>query len=316
MKSKTKWIGIGLFGVLVLALAVGQLFFSSDKKEQLLVVLPTAENPFWIEMQEGAKDAAHELGNNVRVTIRTGSEDADARTQIQILKDYSQSGGVSALVLGPASSTEVVESVAQFSKAKIPVVVVDSRLNPQELEARGGVVDAFLGSNNLQGGELAAKEIERRLGDGPHTVLLIEGSAGHETAIARSSGFFKAASPKWKIIRKDGQWERARGREILDGAINTGLPDAVFACNDEMALGAVTALEQSKINRSKWPVIVGFDATADGVAAVKDGKLAATIKQSPRSIGREAVIIAHQLANGDRSHAGDQLLPVELVKKP
>lgn len=296
-------------------LAVGSFSFASGKQEQILVVLPTADNPFWIEMQSGVKEASHELGNDVRVTIRTGHEDADARTQIQILRDFLQAGDVSALVLGPASSTEVVAPVAQFTQAKIPVVVVDSRLNPQELKARGGVVDAFLGSNNVQGGELAAKEIARRLGPGQHTVLLVEGSAGHETAIARSRGFFDGASPDWKIIRKDGRWERARGREIMEGAINTGLPDAVFACNDEMALGAVTALEQSKFDRSKWPVIVGFDATKDGVAAVQDGRLSATIRQNPRNIGREAVIIAHELAHGNRSHSGDQLLPVEIVKK-
>ncbi len=314
MKSKQSWIVTIILGIIVLVIA-GSLFFSPSKQEQILVVLPTADNPFWIEMQSGAKDAAHELGEKVKVTVRTGSEDADARTQIQILKDFHQNGGVSALVLGPASSSEVVEPVAQFTKAGIPVVVVDSRLDAKELKARGGSVNAFLGSNNVQGGEIAAKEIARRLGPGPHTVLLIEGSAGHETAIARSRGFFEGASPEWKVIRKDGRWERARAREIMDGAINTGLPDAVFACSDEMALGAVTALEQSKISKSKWPVIVGFDATADGVAAVEDGRLAATIRQNPRLIGKEAVIIAHELANGDSSHGGDQLLPVELVKK-
>lgn len=313
MDNRRQWVIVAIASVAVLIAAIIGFTVVRSGRPDILAVLPTADNPFWVEMRLGAEEAASQLGNKATVTVRTGTGDADARTQIQILNDFLRGGHVAALVLGPASSTEVVAAVAEFNHRGTPVVVVDSRLDPHEIAARGASVDAFLGSNNAQGGTLAAQEIARLLGPGSHSVLMIEGSAGQETAIARSRGFRESAPSDWKITREDGRWEQARAREIMEAALNAGPPDAVFASSDEMALGAVTALERSGVAVAKWPVIVGFDATADGVAAVKEHKLAATIRQEPKKIGAEAVRIAYALAKGDRSQAGDHLLDVKLV---
>ena len=300
--------------VVVAAAIIAAIAFRPDR-DQILVVLPTADNPFWAEMKAGAEEAAASLKSKASVVIRTGAADSDAKTQIQVLRDYLRSSKVSALVLGPASSTEVVPEVARYNQAKIPVVVVDSRLDSGELTSRGASVDLFIGSNNVQGGRLAAEELARMLDSGKHIVLLIEGSAGHETAIARSKGFREAVPPTWNVVRKDGNWERGRAREIMEAALNTGKPDAVFACSDEMALGAITALESTGLNRIAWPIVVGFDATADGVAAVRDGRMAATIKQNPKEIGEQGVKDAYELATGNRTVGGDRLLDVSVVRR-
>jgi ABC-type sugar transport system substrate-binding protein len=97
MSRRSQWIAIAIgMAVVVTAAIVASITFRAHGS-RILVVLPTADNPFWAEMKAGAEDAATSLGNKASVTIRTGAADADAKTQIQILRDYLRAGTPSAL---------------------------------------------------------------------------------------------------------------------------------------------------------------------------------------------------------------------------
>jgi len=313
MSRNRKWTVILIATAVVGLLAVTTYLWTGRSKPKILVVLPTADNPFWIDMKLGVERGAASVGGGFDVVIRTGPEDANAKAQIDILRDFRRTETIGALLLGPASSSEVVPEVAEYSRLGIPVVIVDSKLDPVAVKQHGAKVDAFLGSNNEQGGEIAAKAIVARFGNREISVLLIEGSAGHETAIARSAGFQKAAPKEWKITRMDGNWDRARAREVTEAALAVGIPNAIFASSDEMAMGVITALDRASIPPATLPVLIGFDATADGLEAVSRGKMAATVKQRPLQIGEQALKIAAALARGEPGQASHQLLEVELV---
>jgi ribose transport system substrate-binding protein len=139
-----------------------------------------------------------------------------------------------------------------------------------------------------------------------------------ETAISRARGFDEVVTSRfgrWRIIRKTADWNRQQGRLAVDAVLSTeGVPAGVFACNDEMALGAVAALEAygAKPRSPEWPVIVGFDATNEALDAIRKDTVRGTIAQQPDKMGYEAVRLAAQLVRGE-SVQRDHLIPVKLI---
>ena len=212
--------------------------------------------------------------------------------------------GVDLILINPTDSEAVVATVEAANAANIPVITVDR-------SSEGGDVVAHIASDNIAGGELAGEYLLGLVGEGAQVVEL-EGIAGSSNARDRGEGFNNIANGKLEVVAKQtANFNRAEGLTVMENILQ-GNPDvkAVFAHNDEMALGALEAIEAA----GKDILVVGFDATGDAVKSVEDGKLAGTVAQKPDLIGQKAVEAAMKSLKGEKVEAS---IPVELelIKK-
>lgn len=193
--------------------------------------------------------------------------------------------GVDLILINPTDSEAVVATVEAANAADIPVITVDR-------SSEGGDVVAHIASDNIAGGELAGEYLLGLVGEGAQVVEL-EGIAGSSAARDRGEGFNNIANGKLEVVAKQtANFNRAEGLTVMENILQ-GNPDvkAVFAHNDEMALGALEAIEAA----GKDILVVGFDATGDAVKSVEDGKLAGTIAQKPDLIGQKAVRSSNEI---------------------
>ncbi|MGK7376682.1 ribose ABC transporter substrate-binding protein RbsB [Planococcus sp. 1R117A] len=256
--------------------------------------ISTLNNPFFVTLSEGAEAKAKELG----ATISVVDAQDDAAKQASDVEDLIQQG-VDLIMINPVDSEAVAAAVESANSANIPVITVDR-------SAAGGEVVSHIASDNIAGGEMAGEYLLSLVGDGAQ-VAELEGVPGASAARERGEGFNKVATESLEVIAKQtANFDRAEGLTVMENILQ-GNPDikGVFAHNDEMALGALEAIEAA----GKDITVVGFDATEDAVKAVEEGRLAGTIAQKPELIGQTAVETAVKALDGEEVEAS---IPVEL----
>jgi ribose transport system substrate-binding protein len=276
------------------------------------LVVKTLNNAFFIDMEQGARAAADSLG--LELVVQAPEREIDVEKQMQIVENLVQRR-VGVLVLVPSGSREIVPAVVKANEAGIPVVIADTRVDGAALGRAGGRIASFIGSDNVDGGRLAGEFVARRLG-GRGRVAVIEGIPGHETGDSRLRGFREALAkhPGITIVSSQtANWERDQAFNVTQNTLQSH-PNvqAIFAANDVMALGAVEAVRAA--GGTGRIAVVGFDAQDDARAAVREGRMDATIAQNPREMGRLAVITAHRILRGEAVPA-EQPVPIELVKR-
>lgn len=279
---------------------------------RIALVMKTANNPFFIEMQKGAEEAAKRL--NVELVVQAAEREVDVEKQMQIVENLIQTR-VAALCVTPSGSREIVPAIDKANKANIPVVIVDTRVDAKALSESGGRVATFIGSDNYEGGKIAGEFLARRL-NGKGKVAVLEGIPGHETGDSRLRGFRDAlkATPGVEIVASQtANWERDQGFNVFQNILQSH-PDvqAVFACSDLMALGAVEAIAAAK--KTGQIAVVGFDATAEARAAIMKGTMDASVAQSPAQMGALAVENALKLLKGEQVNP-EFVVPIKLITK-
>lgn len=284
----------------------------SPGKPTVALVVKTLNNPFFIEMQKGAQDAARKL--DVNLLVQAAEREVDVERQMQIVENLIERK-VSALCVAPSGSREIVPVIVKANKAGIPVLVVDTRVDEKALAAAGGKIATFIGSDNFDGGKLAGAFVAQKLG-GKGNVAVLEGIPGHETGDARLRGFREAiaAAPGIKIVASQpANWERDQGFNVFQNLLQANPNvNALFACNDLMALGALEAIAAA--GRTGKIVVVGFDAQPEAREAIKKGGMAATVAQFPSRMGATAVENAVKLLRGETIEAFTPVA-IELVKE-
>ncbi len=275
------------------------------------LVVKTLNNQFFVDMEAGAKAAADSLG--LELIVQAPEREIDVERQMQIIENLIQRK-VRVLMLVPNGSKEIVPAVVKANVARIPVVVVDSRVDDGTLKAAGGTVATFIGSDNEDGGRMAGAYLIERLGRTAR-VAILEGVPGHETADARLRGFRKAlaGSPAMQIVASQpANMERDQAFNVTQNILQAH-PDitALFACNDVMALGALEAIAAA--GKGTAISVVGFDAQDDARKAITERRMAATIAQNPREMGRLAVLTAHRLIHGE-SVPAEQPVAISLIR--
>jgi ribose transport system substrate-binding protein len=258
-------------------------------------VVSTLNNPFFVDLRDGAQAKADELGASL---IVLDSQD-DAATELSNVEDLVNQG-VDLIMINPTDSDAVGSAVAAANGAGIPVVTLDRSAN-------SGEVVAHIASDNVAGGKMAGEFIVEQLG-GAGKVVELEGIPGASAARERGEGFNAAieGTDIEVVARQTANFDRAEGLSVMENILQAQAEiDAVFAHNDEMALGALEAIKAS----GRDIMIVGFDATADAVAAVEAGEMAATVQQLPKDIGSIGVDTAMKVLNGDTV---DEYIPVAL----
>lgn len=254
--------------------------------------ISTMNNPFFVTLSEGAEAKANELGVEL-ISVDAGDDSAKQAGDIEDLI----SKGIKVLIVNPVDSDAVAPAVEAAIGKGIKVISVDRVVNGVE-------VDCSIASDNVAGARLAAEYLVEQVGEGAKAVEL-EGVSGASATIDRGAGFHEVADEKLNVCASQtANFNRAEGMTVMENMLQAN-PDVqcVFAHNDEMALGAIEALGGKDV------LVAGFDATDDAIAAVKEGRMAATVAQKPDLMGATAVETAQKLMNGETV---EKSIPVEV----
>ena len=288
--------------VVLIALVTLTLFSAAVSAQTIGLAISTLDNPFFVDLKDGAEAKAAELGVSLRVV---DAQDDPAR-QLSGIEDLI-ARNVDLILVNPTDSAAVVPAILAANRAGIPVITIDR-------SADGGEVAAYIASDNVLGGKMAGEFIAELLG-GKGKVVEIEGIPGTNAARERGQGFNEAMAnyPEMEVVaRQEAGFDRAKGLTVMENILQAQPEiDAVFCHNDEMALGAIIAIQAA--GRADKIKVVGFDATDDAVAAVKEGRMLATVAQQPRLMGALGVEYALKVLQGEE--VADFIpVPLELVK--
>ncbi|WP_412761671.1 ribose ABC transporter substrate-binding protein RbsB [Paenibacillus macerans] len=245
--------------------------------------MSTLNNPFFVYLKDMVVQEADNQGFEVIVVDAQN----DSAKQNNDVEDLIQKG-VDALLINPTDSSAISAAVQNANAIGIPVITIDR-------SADKGDVASLIASDNVSGGKMAAQYIIDTLGEGA-VVAELEGIPGTSAARERGEGFHSLADSKLNVVVKQAaDFDRTKGLNVMENLLQAN-PNiqAVFAQNDEMALGAVEAVASS----GKNIIVIGFDGSADALKAIKEGKLSATIAQQFDLIGQKAVQTAADILSG------------------
>ncbi len=283
----------------------------SDTKPPIRValVMKTLTNPFFIEMERGARRAERELG--IQLVVKTAAQETSIQEQVQIIDALIQEK-VDAIIIAPGDSVELIPPLKRAQDAGIVIINIDNRLNA-ELSKKSGLKDVpFVGVDNEEGGYLSTMELVRRL-SGPNEAAILEGIPTSQNSIDRVAGAQRAFAENPQIdlvLIKSAHWKIDEGyevtREILAQYPNV---KALFCANDMMALGAVQYLQDAGI---QGVLVAGYDNLDEAHDALKQGALVATIDQQAAEQGYLGVQYAVRALKNETLPA-ETLVDVHLV---
>jgi ribose transport system substrate-binding protein len=275
------------------------------------LVMKTLTNPFFVEMEKGARKAESELG--IQLIVKTAAQETSIQQQIEIV-DGLVKAKVDAIVIAPGDSNELIPSLKKAQDAGIIVVNIDNRLNAA-LSHKLGLVDVpFISVDNEKGAYLSAKFIADKIKT-PTKAVILEGIQEAVNAQDRFNGAKRAFSENPNITlaaSKSAHWKIDEAHDVI-AQLFTNNPDigAVFCANDMMALGTVQYLNEQHIS-NVW--VAGFDNLAETQQSLRDGKIMATIDQQAALQGYTGVLYAYKMLNGEKMPA-ETYVDVILVTK-
>ncbi|QYN47191.1 ribose ABC transporter substrate-binding protein RbsB [Gilliamella sp. ESL0405] len=265
-------------------------------KENIALIVSTLNNPFFVTLKEGAVQKANELGYDL-VVLNSQNNPAKELANVEdtLVK------GTKLILINPTDSEAVGNAVLAANKAGIPVITLDRT-------ASKGEVVSHIASDNVAGGKMAGNFIFEKLGASAK-VIQLQGIVGTSASRERGEGFTQSIQENnlTLLTAQPADFDRAKGMNVMQNLL-TAYPNvqAVFAENDEMALGAMRAIQTAGRNDI---LVVGFDGTEDGIKSVSRGKLGATVAQQPNEIGAMGIEIADKVIKGEKVATQ---VPVEL----
>jgi ribose transport system permease protein len=311
----SKWIVVGVVIVLLVvsAFAFRSASTGQEEKETLTIAfVPKALNsPFWAAMETAALREAETQG--VHLVALAADRETDVERQYQIIENLILQG-VDAILLAPSGSKELVPAIRKANDAGIPVLLLDTRIDAAAAESVGAEVLTYIGSDNFEGGAVAGRYLAEIL-SGSGNVAVIEGISGHETADQRRLGFLSGIEGYTGITvvaSQTANWERALAYNVAENLLQAHPEiDAIFAANDEMALGALEAADAAQ--RLDDIAIIGFDAIPDALDNIRAGRLLGSVAQFPSEMGRLGVAHAATLLRDGTAPPPEVLTKVEII---
>jgi len=277
--------------------------FAADKKYKMIFIVKSLDNPFWDRMRSGAEKAAKELDIDIKTLAPI--KPYNVEEQLRFMED-GITQKVDAICVVPADSKGIVPGIKKANKAGIPVVTPNSR-------AYGGDGATWTGAQNRDVGYDIAAYAHKKNGV-QCNVTIREGTPGNQTAIDRKKVFDDAIAehPGIKVLAaQTAKYSRVEGMRVMENlAQRFPKIDLVIACNDEMALGAIEALDAA--GRLKETKITGFDANNDALKSIAEGKMLATGDQRPDAQGYWGVVAAYCYLEG-MPVSKDLFLPAPVI---
>lgn len=301
MKQPTRrqLLNLGLAGIAGAALAGCA---SGGSLPKVTLALSTLSNPFFADLRDGAAATAREVGIDLAVV---NAQD-NAESQLDQMRTAAVSGS-RAVIVNPVDSDAAKPAATAVMEQGIPLIAVDRGITDR-------TPDSFIASDNVAGGMQAATLLADLM-HGKGRIAVLEGQPGASATRDRGEGFLQELRryPDMEVVASQtANFDREEALDVMTNMMQaTPDIDAVYAHNDEMALGAAVALGSRAGTEVK---IIGFDGGGDALEAVRAGTLSGTIAQSPAELGRQAVLQAVRIINGEPPQASVPV-PVTTVTK-
>ncbi|WP_206184775.1 ABC transporter substrate-binding protein [Thermoactinospora rubra] len=243
-------------------------------------------------VQESAKAAGIEL--------KFSDAQQKQENQIKAIRSFIQQR-VDVIAFSPVVESGWDTVLKEAKNAKIPVILTDRAVDSPDTS----LYKTFLGSDFVEEGRKAGKWLVEEFKDATGTVNIVElqGTTGSAPANDRKAGFAEViqADPKFKVIASQtGDFTRAKGKEVMEAFLKAHPDiDVLYAHNDDMALGAIEAIEGAGKTPGKDIKIVSVDAVKDGMQALADGKINFIVECSPL-LGPQLMDLAKKVVKGEQ----------------
>lgn len=278
-------------------------------KPTVCLVMKSLANEYFQQMQQGAVDHVAKLGNVTLDSSGTQNE-TDVDGQVALIEKCITKQ-VQAIVLAPADSKALVQSVAKATKAGVKVVNIDVKLDDAALK-QAGVDVPFVGPDNREGAKQSGLELVKALGKGAKVVIL-EGNPGADNALQRKNGFNDAVAEGGLQLldSKTAHWETDEAHTVF-GNMLTAHPDiqGVLASNDSMALGIIKVIQERKANVK----VASFDNIPAVKPYLQSGVMVSTLDQYGSKQAADGIDYAIKMINGE-AMTGWQKTPIKVITK-
>jgi ribose transport system substrate-binding protein len=295
-------IGLGLFGCekssvpsVATSVETPTAVVSVSARKQIGLVMKTLTNPFFVEMEKGARRAEKELG--ITLKVKTAAQETSIEQQIQLVEDLI-SEKVDAIVIAPGDSQRLVMSLKKAADAGIKVVNIDNRLDQETVKQASLNPIPFISVDNEAGAYKVGQFLVKGISV-PTEVAILEGIRSADNAKQRMLGARRAflENKHVKLVASEtANWKIDEAysvtKEIFAKHSNVKL---VFAANDMMAIGAIKFLQESGKTQVK---VAGYDALGEAITEIKLGHMQATIDQQAAEQGYQGIMLANRLAHG------------------
>lgn len=260
------------------------------------LIVSTLNNPWFVSLVDGANAQAKASGLTLDVQ---NANDSD-KTALDLMQT-AITKQPDVIMINPVSDDSGSSMAQAANQASIPVLAFDRRPAQGELAS-------YIGFSNVESGRVAGKELAEAIG-GKGTVVELLGTLGLAVTAERSQGFAEALAeyPDIKVVaQQSGDFDRGKSLNVMTNILQ-GNPDiaGVFASNDEMALGAIAALDA--IGKAGQVKVIGIDGTADAFKAIKAGTMHGTQAEPPFVLGQSVVDIAVKVIKKEAVDADTQL---------
>ncbi|MBE2318959.1 sugar ABC transporter substrate-binding protein [Solirubrobacter sp. CPCC 204708] len=276
---------------LVLTGCGGQLAPTDEDELKIGFVPKSLNQEYWVNTEKGAQAGAK---GKAKLLTKAAGADTEIVEQIDLVENLLAQD-VDALVIAPSDS-DLLKPVLEKAARRIPVVLFDSDIKDWKPKT------AYVGTENKQGGVKAGEYIAKLLKN-EGELAIVSGIPGSQVGIDRVDGVkegLKKAGAKTKIVKEvTGQFDREQAVGAMEDILQTNPDvDAVFAANDQMALGAIEAIAARK--KTDQIKLIGFDGALEATQRILEGKMYATIAQDPYGMAKVGVESAIKALNDEQ----------------
>ena len=281
MNRRTLLITSALAGAILASGAMAQSLPPLEQKETYKVGFAQMEsnNPWRIAETKSFHDTAEQCGWDLIATDAAGS----AAKQVADV-DSMIAQGIDVLFLPPREEKPLIPAVMKAKAAGIPTFLVDRSVDPNVAKPGEHFV-SFLGSDFIDQGARAAGWLMENFDGDEGIIVQLEGTTGSSPANDRKKGFDDAiaSDDRFEIVASQtGDFARDMGRQVMETLLQAHPNvNVVYAHNDEMAIGAIQALELAGRKPGEDVTVVSIDGTRDALQAIIDGKMGVTVESSP-----------------------------------
>lgn len=270
----------------------------------IALVMKTLTNPFFVEMEVGARKAEDEF--NINLIVKTGAQETSVDQQVTIIEELIVQH-VDAILIAPADSVQLIPVLKKAQDTGIVIINIDNQLDPQASEKIGLVNVPYISVDNEQGAFLSAEYISKDV-DVPTQAIVLEGITAAKNAQDRKNGAMRAFGENENIqvvASETANWKIDEAYSVA-AKLFTSYPDVklVFCANDMMAFGVIQYLQESGKTDVK---VAAYDALAEAMPMLENGSLQATINQQAAIQAYTGVQYAIQALQGH------ELPPVTLL---
>lgn len=303
----------GLAAVLVLMMVVAMAGCGAKEeekkddgsKEEKLTI---GYSVYWMsEFTTLMGDAMQEVADEEGIELLTSDGNQDPQLQLSQIENFITKD-VDAIVCAAIDPDAMAPGIAAAKEAGIPFVAINMVIDNED-------VTAYVGPDDVQAGELAAQYVVDQL-KGEGNVIVIQGGDGFSATVDRAEGVQKVLDANSGITAleiQSGEWDRAKSESLMENYIQKygDEIDGVICHNDEMALGAVQALQSAGMDKDVY--VSGIDAIADALSWISDGGSYASVFQDPVVEGKLGLEYAVKLAKGEKVDPVNNYIEMTLV---